>query len=175
MTSHISIDIETLGISSSSVILSIGAVVFSRKHGLENEFYQELEGSSQLAEGRTFEDKTLQWWLTGNAKLRGSEQRELPETLRNLSSFCKSHMTADSTIWAKGTDFDISILSHAYRQVGLEIPWNYSKVRDLRTIAKLFPPVDLAANLDPHNALEDAKHQARQILSIALLQNLEIK
>ena len=68
-------------------------------------------------------------------------------------------------VWANGSDFDGPIVANAYRAIGAgNPPWAYFKLRDYRTIRKMYPKdVVVAATVEPlvkHDALEDAIAQA---------------
>lgn len=161
MIPAVMIDIETLDTSPSSLILSIGAVLMDMESlNLVHDqvLYLEL---SRDQKGRTISQSTLDWWLKlGNCPIDGT--LPLENALKILSNF----IPEGSEIWCKGADFDTTILANAYKSASLELPWKYNSVRDCRTIFKTFP---IAPGLFPqnnHNAFEDAKNQANQLIYI---------
>jgi len=154
---HFMVDIETLDTQPSAVILSIGVVCLQD----EMTFYAELNPVFQQT--RTVSESTVEWWKKQGNKPEGRE--ELYLALINLSQYFGRYISAP-IIWSKGTDFDVAILAHAYRQYALPVPWAYSNVRDFRTLKKLHPQLHYTENPNPHNALADAVCQARQLHQI---------
>jgi len=70
----------------------------------------------------------------------------------------------DIYVWGNGSTFDISMLEHAFVQLGLHIPWKYYNIRDCRTIQMLAEDLidrnDVKFEGEKHNALHDARWQA---------------
>ena len=164
---HIMVDIETLDTIPSAVILSIGACVICKRPGNELTSYMELEVATQHE--RTRSVGTEIWWKQqGSIPDRGTIP--LTAALNQFSRYL-ANLTVRPIIWCKGTDFDVAILAHAYKQVGIPVPWKYNDVRDFRTIKKMFEEsIDQQIkNENPHNALDDAIFQARQLDSIELV------
>jgi 3' exoribonuclease, RNase T-like len=163
---HYMIDIETLDTVPSAVILSIGACEIRAEPGHGSLFYEELHVATQYE--RTSSNDTIEWWKTQKyCPDQGSTGIAL--ALQRLHTYLRQD-TDNPIVWCKGTDFDICILAHAYKQYGQTIPWKYSSVRDFRTIKKLFAGMITSdhINTDPHNALADAIHQTRQLVSMEL-------
>ncbi len=163
---HVMIDIETLGLEPGSVILSIGAVAFGmdRKPDMPmKEFYVELDTKQPQ---RVVDLDTVKWWMDQPNKPPMDGDIPLHVALKDLNEFITLQTIGDRTpyVWANGTDFDISILYHAYRQWSIPPAWKYSDVRDYRTVAKLFSGVvSRPENLNKHNALSDARIQAQHL------------
>lgn len=163
---HYMIDIETLDTAPSAVILSIGACEIRAEPAHGSLFYEELHVPTQYE--RTSSNDTIEWWKT---------QKYCPDkgdtgivlALSRLTTYLLQD-TDHPIVWCKGTDFDVVILAHAYKQYGHTIPWKYNAVRDFRTIKKLFAGriTGYHINTDPHNALADAIHQTRQLVSMEL-------
>lgn len=167
---HFMVDLETLDTIPSAVILSIGACVIPvhMDPADGDVFYAEVHVDSQYM--RTKSLQTIEWWKQqSNCPDRGTTS--LTDALRSFREYLL-RITKRPIIWCKGTDFDTAILAHAYRQQGVDAPWRYNDVRDFRTIKKMFSEslVVTAPNLNPHNALADAVHQAKelQLLGLAL-------
>ena len=59
---HVMVDLETLGTTAGSVILSIGAVVFSQREGLGATYDRVISERSCLAAGLTTDPATITWW-----------------------------------------------------------------------------------------------------------------
>jgi len=158
MANHLTLDLETLGKSESSIILSLGAWIYNPETtdpDSPHDFYAEYDIKWQYSRGRTIDVDTLRWWHEPEQfphLPKGHGQ--LDSGLANFFSWVKAFNV--QTVWANGTDFDIPMLKHAASKFGLELPWKYNAVRDIRTISKLFdinPPREGIH----HNALDDAK------------------
>ncbi|WP_409277834.1 3'-5' exonuclease [Providencia rustigianii] len=89
--------------------------------------------------------------------------------LSNLCKFSRKNLTDDVQVWGNGVDFDNVILRNAYNSVGLEPFWNHWNNRCVRTIVELGrnagidPKTTLPFVGEPHNALDDAIHQAKYV------------
>jgi inhibitor of KinA sporulation pathway (predicted exonuclease) len=66
-------------------------------------------------------------------------------------------------VWSYGAAFDIPVYDAAVLVLGAQVPWDYRKVRDTRTLFGLtnFNPRDVPFEGTKHNALSDAIHQAK--------------
>lgn len=173
-----SIDLETLHTRYNAAILSIGCVQFDIATGnLGKEFYVEVEFNSAIKAGKV-SGGTLAWWAQQSDKARrifsdSANKQALSVALDNLRTFLLKTSTkqGDMRVWGNGATFDITILEHAYDNgaVGLPEPWAYWNVRDMRTLIDVagldkseFPPREGGH----HNALDDARYQAR-VMSMA--------
>jgi hypothetical protein len=73
-------------------------------------------------------------------------------------------------MWCNGANFDYPILEEAYIRTGLEKPWKYYNLNDLRTVNNLFN-IDMRkmrAEEEPdtyHNALGDALFQTKVLVN----------
>ena len=66
MTTHAMIDLETLDVLPTAVVLTIGGVKFDPNHikDTTQHFYYRFNVDEQLAKGRTTSKSTLDWWAT---------------------------------------------------------------------------------------------------------------
>jgi hypothetical protein len=167
---HCMVDIESLDITPTTIILSIGAVLFTQNDvRSEHTFYRELDVDIQKDLERTSSPSTIQFWKEQEAKgmrCPNNGMEPLGVVLEDFSTFYK-HFKC-KTIWANGITFDISALENAYRYVGIPIPWKYNQMRDARTLYRLFPESKtiLEQNTHYHNALADATFQAQALIWI---------
>lgn len=178
MNPMIMVDIETLSTQPNAVILSIGAVYISPELLVSNGFYQILERSkSQL--DRHIDINTLEWWMQRENIDKYPETNTqspfLSEALYHFNVWLERVSSANNItinsmeFWAKGTDFDFTILRNAYEGQGVKIPWAYNAIRDLRTVLKRTPKTVYTPkedNPELHNALGDAKFQAMQLIEV---------
>jgi len=158
-TDRVMVDIETLGLDPGTSIISIGAVRFG-VDGLGEEFYRTINLTSNEEVGMEIDADTLEWWLNQDDSVTGvlSGGDRLGKV---LPAFKMWYDDADE-IWAYSPSFDCAHLSYAYDAVGMTAPWTYQDERDCRTLAALPVWPNLDQNGDEHNALDDAKYQARQ-------------
>jgi len=155
---HLMIDLETLDVTPTSTILTIGAQGFDpfSDHFTEDTFYVRVDLDSQ--ENRTINESTIKWWSKQDSAVREeafSDEDRIPlkDALEQLSKIAFKY----DKIWANGILFDIAILENAMYQTGVHIPWKYFQVMDARTIYQMFPGKNNLGN--SHNALEDCVNQ----------------
>ena len=168
---RISIDIESLSLAHNALVLSIGAVVFCPQTGLGREYYVVLNGKEQSK--RDIDFSTVQWWIRlaqespVAADLFAATPQSVPQALSDLAQF----ISPEDEVWARGPQFDIVALESLYREHGMRPPWDYSMVRDQRTYCAGQPAVPFVGTA--HNALADAKHQARAIMNVMIATGVE--
>lgn len=167
MSLHCTIDLETLGVSPDSVILTLGAVKFNVKTGdIVDELYLRINVDQQLEHGRVVDEKTLQWWSEQDKDvmfeaLNPDGRIDLATSIQHLNKF----IVGVSKIWCQGAGFDSVILEHLYRSLNTPIPWQYWQIQDSRTLFNLLP--EDPRKLYPaklHNALDDCISQTKALL-----------
>lgn len=163
------VDLETLDTAAGATIISIGAVKFDLNSDLieDGGFYASVSVESNLAAGRTISESTLCWWLQQSAEAQAVFHEPKQSVQGALDSF--TEWFGNSTfIWSNGADFDVAILTHAYRQQGWDVPWQFWNVRCVRTYKNLpgMKGLPVAVNPLKHNALADAYAQARLVQAI---------
>jgi hypothetical protein len=173
---NVMVDLETLGTRSNSVILSIGAVFFEPKDNtLGREFYAQIRLSDSLERGMQVDASTILWWMSQKDDARNAflNNEERGYALRLVLGefnefFCLDGNRDNIKIWGNGADFDCALLKDAYELCKLTPPWKYYNTRDLRTIKEFYNASSFSAEeikrfepLTKHNALEDAKAEAR--------------
>ena len=191
MINTITIDIETLDMTPSAVILSIGGFGFDVTNVAETRaailkvtrdpelaeyseqaFYGVVETFDQLMMCRTVSSETQQWWYKRGLAARSAFDalREPLETqLLNLSKWISQHREAQ--LFFRGTDFDGSILEHAYQSCSIQCPWKYNQKRDVRTYIDAMTRDKRGYIKDhqpcfaviKHHALHDAMSDAEQM------------
>lgn len=187
--SHIMLDLETLDVKPTAVVVSIGAVAFDPySPALGEAFYVELTIPSKPGEpggleqqqtaGCTVGASTAQWWLQQSDEARtvfakdglDSAARLQPAAaLMQFSQFIARHGGPDAEIWGNGADFDNVILGNLYRTFGYKQPWSFGKNRCFRTMNALPEGKDFQKPKRGgvhHHALDDAVYQARVLQEI---------
>lgn len=157
--SDVMLDIETLGLSPGSVILSIGAIRLETNE----KFYEIIDIQSCLDKGLIIEAPTLEWWLSQSDKARQeilSNDRKLLEDVLNMFN---NWITKEDRLWGNGAAFDIILLKEAYRRCGIKPNWKYRNEMCYRTLAKLFPNDKSTRIENDHIAINDAINQAAHL------------
>ncbi|ELZ21566.1 endodeoxyribonuclease [Halosimplex carlsbadense 2-9-1] len=152
------VDIETLGLEPGSAILSLGAVTFS-ENGLGDEFYRVISLESCQEAGLKIDADTLEWWLSQDDAVTGilTGGDPLDDVLRAFHSW----FPTDAEVWANSPSFDCEHLETAFSAVGMTEPWQFRDERDVRTLRSLPCAAEVEMDGDEHDALDDAKYQAR--------------
>lgn len=166
MKNNVMVDLETLGTSPASVIVSIGAVKFNL-HGISETFYERIDLKSSVAAGMGMDPSTVLWWMKQSDEARaelGKPGEPLKDVLCRFAAFCHYE---DVVIWGNGAAFDNSLLAQAYKMAGLPQPWAFWNDRCYRTVKSMFPNVPLVKRSGVHHhALDDAKTQALHLVEI---------
>lgn len=157
MTKHMVVDIETLGIQLGSPLLSIGAVCGTRT------FYVVISPTQGQVDMNTFN-----WWHSDQVSQEAKDhvfrlnplirRQPLSYALKSFKHFLFE--CGASFMWGCSPDFDFGHLAHWYKEVGLEVPWEFWQLRDIRTIRGFLSPEEKAAvedkTLIKHIAIDDA-------------------
>ena len=160
------LDIETLSTTPNAVILTIGAVKFSRLSKTDrihrcNTFYRRVTADSCKEVGLHTSKETREWWATQSsaAKYEALENKDRVSLQKALSEFSE-WFRGSKYVWAHGDDFDCVILNSAYKACGMVAPWKFWNTRDTRTVYDI---AELHINCVPvvqaHHALHDAYRQ----------------
>lgn len=162
---NVMIDLETWGTAPGSAIRSIGAVVFDPfTRELGDEFYANISRESCVAAGLVVNPETEAWWAGQSKQAQDSlmvDQATLEDTMRDFVFWWRS--VRGVFPWSQGANFDQPILEAALRAVGRSAPWKFWDSRCTRTAYDMgrFNPRSIKRIGTHHNALDDAKHQAR--------------
>jgi DNA polymerase III epsilon subunit-like protein len=155
------IDIETLGTTPGSAILSIGAVVFG-PDGLGDTFYAPILLQSCTAVDLTIDPNTIAWWMQQSDEARAAAFRTDADPIADvLEQFtCWYGLVGAERPWCHGATFDVPLLDAAYKACGMKAPWRFYDVRDTRTLYDLAGVKVNRSTGTHHNALDDATAQA---------------
>lgn len=163
---NVMIDIETMGVENNAAIISIGAVEFDVT-GLGNEFYRTVHLESSCKNGGVISPSTVLWWMDQDEKAKKQLAQEsnisIEMALNDLNFFLAKK---DQLIWANSPSFDCVILKSAYENAGAPVPWFYNQERDFRTFKSLYPGIQITDEETAHNALCDARWQARYAIEV---------
>lgn len=163
------LDLEALGTSADSVILSISAIQFDLDTGdIGKIFNAKVNPRSCVDLGLEIDPKTLSWWLSlGNETVEHlstlmNGKTDINLVLDDLQRFIAlTFWGKDFQIWANSNRFNLGILENAYRKCHLDIPWDRNKERDVKTLLAMFPSIvdTVKFNGLKHNSYDDCLHQ----------------
>jgi hypothetical protein len=145
------LDLETLSteVHLHPVVLSIG---IATDFGFS--FYAELPTAAQV--GRHRHLPTVQWWRQQADDLPARCARLDRRLIGNKLRAAALILGKADLVWAKGPQFDVSIIESLFYQHRITPPYKYNSVRDYRTIVGFSGPVT-------HNAYEDAFAQLNHL------------
>jgi len=177
----IMIDLETMGTSANSAIVSYGAAQFDWKTGeVGHTIYRVVDLGSSIYFKRTVEASTIYWWLQQKDEARlALVQEDNRETLDKAMYSLKTFFTGCGNpkklrLWGNGPTFDNSMIRDTFKaSIGEDIPIPFWNDRCVRTV-KGFYPDQLWYNWrinNPragayHNALDDCKYQIKYLCHI---------
>ena len=161
---HLMIDLETMGNKPNAPVVSIGAVFFEPSTGeLGEEFYRVVSLKSSMDGGAEEARKAI----------CDKDAISISAALIKLNTFILDNTDIDKVqVWGNGATFDNVILRANYEREFLPCIWKFWNDRDVRTIVELGraiginPRRDIPFEGDRHNALADAKHQAKYVSAI---------
>lgn len=162
---HMMLDLETFGTRPGCVLRSIGMVQFHPEGDyLGAEFYANFTESDQLSLGCHKDPDTVEWWKRQSAESQAQllvDQKSFRIVASDMIDFFRGN--GGKFIWSQGANFDIVLLEHSLLLAGFKPPWRFYNARDTRTAYSManFDTKTLKRNGTYHNALDDAKHQAR--------------
>lgn len=121
---------------------------------------------------------TIMWWMQQSEEARSAINDKnaamaISTALIQLVAFIRGNSEPGRVqVWGNGATFDNVIMRASYDRVDIPCPWHFANDRDVRTIVELGraiginPRRDIPFEGDRHNALADAKHQAKYVSAI---------
>jgi hypothetical protein len=177
--SLISLDIETTGLCSDAATVSIGAYhIASIRYNRERvtarspEFYAVCNVPAQVRNGAYMDSGTMDWWNKQPKEIVATLEEALTDYIINNGVVVNSFLQyveelPGAPVWVvQGADFDIPIISSFLRQRGTRLPGYYRHKICLRTMLMTNPVADVNNDM-AHNALADAKAQAKRFAQIS--------
>jgi hypothetical protein len=163
---EVMIDLETYSVEPNAVILTIGAIKFSRTGSVQakkklSTFYRRITLKSCKDVGLHTNPETVEWWSaqekTAMYEAIGNPDRiPLKQALEEFNNWFRGSYI----VWANSPSFDCVILESAAKACGSKIPWKFWNTRDCRTLFDLGNvrikdlPIGIA-----HNAEDDCYRQ----------------
>lgn len=181
---YLMLDFETLGTSSDTALLSLGAVAFN-KSNIFGEQLWEFDLVEQLELGRSVSGATLRWWMKQDALARKVfEDNDFKVKLGPFFDLFEKWLASclekagekydELKPMSNGANFDITIMDELYKRHHPNresaIPWKFWNARCFRTFKDLTKCCDLVRRKQTqgvkHNALDDAKYQAECVRAV---------
>lgn len=169
-TVDVMVDLETLGTTPGSVVLSIGAVANDPGRG-QNAFLTKIDIRDSLHAGLTVDPDTMSWWrkqdreawLSSTNASTSNSDGAIREGLTQFAYWLAALRAGPDTaatgaalrIWGDASSFDLTLLACVYRAVSLPVPWNYTEEFDYRTLRTLMDSKKPRSKLQ-HDGLSDA-------------------
>lgn len=161
---HLMVDIETMGNSSNSAIVSIAAVEFDLDTGdTGREFYINVDLQSCIDAGLILDASTVLWWMNQDKKAQLTFQDNPASLGVALGQFVKFVGRNNYKVWGNSARFDCGILQDAFKKIGVDICWDFWNERCLRTLVSFRPSIKEQTKFIgvKHNSIDDCKHQIR--------------
>lgn len=177
-TTHGMIDLETIDVTPSAIVLSIGGVKFDPNGDkIYDGFHYRVDVDAQEQKGRTSSPDTLEWWgKQDNAVIEAAFGDEDRVSVEFMLDELKKWAVGVDKMWAQGVAFDMPIIEDLCRQNNKPYPWAFWNVRDSRTLFGIMPKDPRKQfKFDAHNALEDCKVQAQCVQYTLKELNLTIR
>jgi exodeoxyribonuclease VIII len=173
MTTHVMINLETLGTDPEAMILSLGAVKFDPLAKLIEETFHtavDLLQAPRNAYGLTIDPGMLFWWLQPERSRARVALSETPKAdlASVLDGFALWFGNLSLPVWGNGVAFNNVILRNAFEAMNMDCPWFHDEDRCYQTLKNLFPEVtaDSTPGLTAHSALDNAIHQTEHLRKI---------
>lgn len=163
----IMLDIETLGTTANSIILSIAAVKFEFGNDETEVYSVNIDPKSAKKYGMISNPSTIQWWKDQRQealKAFMTNQISIESALDGFTDFVGPQWK-DTIFFVNGASFDYPILQWSYDATGRTAPWKYWNQYDARTLYAIcgidmrsYPRVGTY-----HNAVDDCLTQIKAL------------
>ena len=173
-------DIETMDVTETAAILTIGSIMFDPRGNDTHETLRErsilvgpISLESNIREGRTMNPGTVMWWMqqskAAQEGLYTGDQMNLKMALEKWRQWVIKSSPKPTQIWANSPSFDCSIIKNAMAALNMHWPFQYWAERDVRTIKALAWPEgnepDFMGSGTAHDAVDDCVKQALLVQS----------
>lgn len=141
------VDIESLDVGPRSIVTQIAMVAASAdtEETFEDHVvwsFLPMQPQLDLIHPRTISATTFWWWMQQEDSARMKFEKNiiddfeaLPVLMRHLTrEFKRMTDGQDYELWARGPQFDVTNIESLFKDCGMSAPWDYNKVRDLRTL-----------------------------------------
>jgi hypothetical protein len=177
------LDIETLDLSPSAVVMDIGVVIYDLEKQVEVRATNLTPSiSEQVIVGRTVSKDTVNFHVRNYHKTLDSlvaHASSFRPTVASVFNSMEELLSPVSEIWINGLSFDPVVLRSLFTSRGIDrLPWNYRKEVDVRSFRTLFKKYGLSLGGgngdDGGDGGDDGKHRAVHEAIADARWNLEI-
>lgn len=165
---NVMLDYETFDTAPSTVVLSLGVVVFDESKIIEERYFK-FDVQRQINQGRTISLDTLRWWMSQDKAAQAvikpdSTDITLKQFVRKFTEMMSKY-GAGIKPWSNGADFDLPITTDIFNQYGAKLPWMFWNSQCFRTYCSVNKVPKLSFDgATKHNALDDARNQTQRLL-----------
>jgi len=171
---NLMIDLETLSCQDDAVLLSIGACYFCIETGEIGEtFHKAINIQNSINGKRTIDASTLLWWLEqGDDAKKVFNASKKADGLKIVMNQFAEFVKPNAKPWGNGISFDLVKLKTAFKLCRIKTPWEFWNERDVRTIVEMGELLKINYKKSyvfdgvEHDALDDARHQAKYVSAI---------
>lgn len=168
---NLMLDIESAGVKPDAALMAIGAVFFDENGtALGDTFYRAIHLATSVNLGFRIEPAAMLFWLGQPDEARNAVLfNALPvrDVMEEFSEWIKARCSRnDLLVWGCSPSFDCVKVEAHFKALDIETPWLYFNERCYRTIRERNRVVEQDERHGLHNALEDAKFQARHLQKI---------
>lgn len=175
-------DIESWALGPRPVITQIAMLGYELEQDelLQDRYFEYLPVEPQLSiiPPRKIQASTIAWWMRQTDEAREGVELNTGEDFEDLVAAGRGLILAfnrltkngsrNYELCAKGPQFDIVAIETLLKELGLEVPWSYDRVTDLRTDMRRAKvngkKVPQPTGCVPHNAYWDARWQIEMYL-----------
>lgn len=157
---NVMIDIETLDIKPTAVVVSVGIVTFTQDE-TRDILYIDAKASimDQISKGRTVDQDTVAWWKGKPTIDTLKSPCVSPSDLSELRRMIYVHTPPELEYWSRGS-LDFIVLENLLVDC---VPWKYWQLRDVRTLDHFVPKCTPTI---PHNPVADCLAQIQQVWNV---------
>lgn len=185
---HFVLDVETLSVESTAIVLSCAIIHFDFEKDatvtydelVERALYVKFKLKEQHDLGRTTLGSTIEWWMKQGSAIRDLCFKPSPkdvgatEGMIQIENYVQEHGTKSSMIWARGS-LDQMALDSLSRTIGRNTIVPYNMWMDIRTAIRLtketsdqrgycdIPGFD-HSTVDKHNPIADCALDILQLV-----------
>lgn len=170
------LDLETMGTRPGDAVISVGIQLFDGRTGeLGPGAKVNLDIEKVMAAGFGATGSTIKFWISQNeaATMAALENpSDLVQGLMAVADFFtdgEGGVNEEINVWGNGAAFDNVLLREMYQRLNLQEPWAFWNDRCFRTMRAEFDPdrrLQPEFEGEKHDALADARHQAKWLINI---------
>lgn len=167
---NLMIDVESMGTKPTAPLMAIGAVFFDENGGMGDTFYRAIHLATSVNLGFVMEPAAVLFWMAQPDEARNAVLfNVLPvrDVMEEFADWIRQRCSRnDLLVWGNSPAFDCVKVEAHFKALDIETPWLYFNERCYRTIRERNRVVEQDERHGLHNALEDAKFQARHLQKI---------